>query len=269
MLEHGMLEIFEGTNGEALYGQFDEEMSRNLCRTCDIPHEDLTSEADWMIHVEYLKTFLEMSNDDVISHCWRQVPRALKLSYRVSEIETFVVYGNNDGAVALFSRDASGRFVLNSMYAKGTTKYQELWEIAYPDIHERIVAKVKVYFFSNDSFWYFIGRQTGELYMVTPKIICLLSAFCSDSQLGACGIDDGLNPEEFYEWSRRYPYAHFSPKALKNTDYYQQRLDTPEGILTAALDNFSVECFLEIGDHTPILDYYECSRDVIARVVGR
>lgn len=249
-----MLDIYE-VGDELVYNDtYGEELSRWICRCSEEPFEDVTSEADWMISSENLRAFLAKSDDTLIEKSKHMFDSSLKDAYRISEIESFVVYG--DGAIALFKRNGDGKFYCSQMYMSGRDVPQSFWEAMYPDTYERALAKVRSEFFSEEiPIWYFVGEHRHVVYRVTPDAINMYSEFYDDDGEDAAfseGVKNGLNPDFFHEGDAGH-WAYFDPEALKGTAYPRKKLDTPEGFLAAAESCHYVEELLWGGYYGSLL----------------
>lgn len=263
-----MLRFYATFQGELLYdADLHEEYNRWLCRYSDEPMEDLTSETDWIVDSSDLKKFLDLPETTVVKKDDAVIDDpALKESYTVAEIESFVVC--EDGAIALFKRDDNGKFFCQQRYAWGCGVPQSFWDAMYPDTYARAIAKVEDDFFSEEvPTWYFLGKHHHDLYKVMSGVVVPCIDLYDENGEDATfsnGVLDGLNSDHFHKKDDTHRWPYFDLEALEGTDYAEQKLDTPEKLLLAADHHLSVEWLVREG-HQGILtdEEYYCATEAL------
>lgn len=245
----GVFEIFKDGAGKMIYTEVEE--------ICFDTHGSWVP-ARFAIRVAVLADFLAMSDDDEITLSPDCPKRAsylvpLKPSYKVSEVDSLVVFDEwsepKTLAIALYESDSDGKLALVRTYPMAEDIPQRFWEIQYPSACTRIVVKLQEFFMlHNDmhSLWYFIGKNTGTLYIVNQddETVMAYDDFCgikTGNDVRELGASDGLKVEEFREIGNVYG---LKLDALEVTKYSVRELDMPEGVMALAHSNANIEAIL-------------------------
>lgn len=213
---------------------------------------------DFAIRVADLADFLTLAGD-------KRIPlspdcplcdhgmKPLEPSYLVSDVKSLVVFEewSDEGAtpaLALYKADDDGRLIFRQFYGHdGKDIPQRLWEIVYPQVDARAMAKIQRYFFCNDlEVWYFIGEKTKTLYAVDQCEIMTNSDFCGVKKCNASGepgVSDGLRVDYLHQKNDNDIY-YFNRRALAWIDYDFRKLKKAEDFVPFAHSNPEIETIL-------------------------
>ncbi len=241
-----MLEIFE-FEGKLVYREVEKRCFR---------HGGDTVEVNFAIRATDLPVLVAMSDGDCVLQfvdcsqcCFESKP--LKQSYVVSEIDSLVVFENwqedETPAIAVYERNADKEFVCTYLSSQTEEIPQCFWEIMYPSICVRIIAKVRMHFCFNglEGVWYFVGKNTGILYAVTMDFVAPYSDAMRGDKAKELGISDGLKRDCFYEVDVSGDcFSFFSIKALEDINYPDRRIVYPENLVALVHNSANIEAEL-------------------------